>query len=156
MQLPKNKQTLAVFLRDYGGRRKKSRSEKIAIMERIKHTRQVEINGETVKLTDEQWDLIDGLYHKYVLGKWNAQFTEGDIISLYKHRKQGYTIHEMAEILGCTDEIVRRRVNELVDPKDPEKRPVLIRGVNPENKRQGVFFIRKDKAESLGIPEVAA
>ena len=25
----------------------------------------------------------------------------------------------MAEILGCTDEIVRRRVNELVDPKDP-------------------------------------
>lgn len=149
MQIPRNKQTLAVFLRDYGGRRKKSRAEKIAIMTKVLADKAVTIDNVRIKLDDGQWDLINGLYHKYVLGKWNAHFTENDILSLYKDTGIGFTIHEIAEELECTDEIVRRRVKTLVNSG------TLMRGVNPENKRQGVFFMKRKHIMPMTEAEVA-
>jgi hypothetical protein len=133
MKFPRTKQSLAVFLRDYGGRKKKSRTEKIQIIEHILNTRKVELNGETTTITDRQWNTLNGLYHKYILGKWNAQFSNDDILTLYTDDNQGYTIHEIAGQLECSDEIVRRRVNKLVEKK------ILVRDVNAKNRRQGVF-----------------
>lgn len=144
MQIPVNKQTLAVFLRDYDGRKKKTRSEKMAIMKKVIKEKKITVDDETVKLTKDQLDTLNSLYHKFVLGKWTALIKETDILALYRRNKDiGYTIHQIAEKLECTDEIVRRRV------KDLQKKGILTRDVKPDNRRQGLFYLSNTRIMPL-------
>jgi hypothetical protein len=84
--------------------------------------------------------MLDALYHKYILGKWNTGFSEESVLNVFRENpsKKGWTIDEIADELECSAEVVRRRVIDLVNDL------VLIRGVNPLNKRQGVFFIQSE------------
>jgi AraC-like DNA-binding protein len=73
------------------------------------------------------------------LGKWNTGYSEEAVLSVFRDNPaKGWTIDEIADELGCSSEVVRRRVIDLVNDL------VLIRGVNPLNKRQGVFFIQSE------------
>jgi transposase len=136
MKIPKNSKQLAVFLRDYGGRTKKTRAQKIAIMKKILETGEVELDTISVVLTEGQKDLLDGLYNKHILGKWNTRITDTKMMSAFKKHENGLTIRDLAKIFECSEEIVRRKVLELT------KSGILIRDVNPTNKRQGVFFLK--------------
>jgi AraC-like DNA-binding protein len=140
MEIPHDKQTLGVFLRDYGGRRRKSPQEKVRIMKKILTQGKIRLDDHTeINLSHAQKDMLNALYHKYILGKWNTGYPAEAILDVFREEPhKGWKIDEIADELGCSAEVVRRRVIDLVNEG------ILIRGVNPENKRQGIFYIQSE------------
>lgn len=141
MKIPTDKTTLSVFLRDYDGRSRKTRGQKIEIMKKILDTGTISLDGEEHKLSDDEYELILHLYHKYVLGKWASEITEEKVLKVFelKEAKNGRTIRDISTSLGCTDESVRTKIEKLVNSGK------LIRSTNPENKRQGLFFLKSKR-----------
>jgi len=141
MKIPTDKSTLSVFLRDYDGRSRKTRGQKIEIMKKILDTGTISMNGEEYKLNEDEYNSIRQLYHKYILGKWASEITHTDILRVFEARdaKDGKTIRDLSTQFNCTDEIIRTKIETLV--KDGK----LIRSTNPENKRQGLFFLKSKR-----------
>jgi predicted transcriptional regulator len=152
MQIPNDKRSLAVFLRDYNGRRAKKRSEKIQIMKTIITEKKIVFdNGIIHNLNDEEFETIEALYHKHVIGKMKAEVTHEDILKVLCDKKGlpldcGKTIADIAELLGCTKEIIRKKLIKMDAKGDVRK------GYNPDKKNEGIFYARKKEAEVI-IPE---
>jgi DNA-binding MarR family transcriptional regulator len=104
-------------------------------MKVVLETRVVLIDGEEHKLDDQEYKILSELFHKFILGKWAPTVTQADVVHKLQE-SDGLTIHALATKLKCTDEVARRRIDELV------KGGRVMRGVNPENKRQGVFSLK--------------
>lgn len=138
MQLPVDKETLWVFLRDYGGRSRKGRKEKIQIVKDILATGKATLNGDEYDLTLPEKRNLETLYRQYVLGKWTSEITKDHILGVFEKdiENENYTIRDISTTLSCSDEIIRRKLEELVFEG------VVIRGSNPKNKRQGLFCLK--------------
>lgn len=151
MKLPTDKSSLSVFLRDYGERSRKTRGQKIEIMKNILANKTVLLDGIEHELNEGEYRTMRQLYYKYVLGKWASEIMKEDILDAFKNEdaKEGKTIRDLAKSFKCTEEVIRTKIESLMFDG------ALIRSTNPENRRQGLYFL-KSRYVSEGTKEAVA